>query len=602
MDIRTSTDRVTHAARTATLRRAIAVYLLATLAPMSAAHEADQYTVPSGREFADLRLYFSEQFHGTLTRAMEKTNNRIRRSLKDGEPTSATARLQSPEVIAQAVLHEFPSVAYYIEGLEGRLRRTDVQERYPGLVVAYQPTFWIYHHPALLLDPTKLVRLWRTSTIMIDGTYLGTDKLAHFLFMGHIYYTGYCRARARGQVDAEAARQAVQLGAGSNLFFSENALLGRFTTGVRSNADLAANYAGMKFFLNLTETVRVRGRMQPPMLVREGPCWRLNDHVHPASDFFTVFVTDHWDEALNPSALSPEVRPWVRQGVQQRCPDLVLWYHDEQGRPRTRADFVRTNEELRTYFGEDYGYIGVPEELVSIATCCFAAPAATGPDEVVTQPGDAAPDAAAAGSLGPGSVDTSDRLGRTPLWWAACRGDVDAVRELLAHGAAVDVADLDRQTPLHAAARGGHVAVVELLLAHGADAETRAQYGLTPLHLAVRGVQPDAARVLLRHHARADAADDFGCTPLHDAAGRGHELLVTELLAAGANPNAGDTRGTTPLHRAARVGSSGVVARLLAAGADPGSRDAFGQTPPIQTATVGAPLDAAGATALIRGG
>src|SRR5207344_20116 len=103
----------------------------------------------------------------------------------------------------------------------------------------------------------------------------------------------YLSARKQGLEEPEAVARSVQLSAGNNLFLSENGLLGMLTTGIRSNGDLAANYAGFKFYRNLTEEVRIGNRVMAPMLVRQGPYWRLNDHVQPHSDFFTAFITPH---------------------------------------------------------------------------------------------------------------------------------------------------------------------------------------------------------------------------------------------------------------------------------------------------------------------
>ncbi|MGD2081126.1 MAG: hypothetical protein PVJ36_08365, partial [Nitrospirota bacterium] len=280
----------------------VAFALAAALVPASAAcHETDQYSVPLGREFADLRFYLSDYVFDRLDEAVEKTNSRIERSLRDGQPTEETARLQSPEAIAGAVSSEFPAVVYLVETWEFALRSERVKSRFPGMVVTYKPAFWIYHHPLLILDPTKLVRLRRTSTVMVDGTYFGTDKIPHFFDMGHIYFKTYRRALKEGLSEKEATGRAVSVSAGGDLIFSEGAILGGFTTGVRSNADLAANFAGLKFYRNLTEEVSLKGRMRPPLLLREGHYWRLNDHVKPHSDFFSVFVSRHFDEALNPS-------------------------------------------------------------------------------------------------------------------------------------------------------------------------------------------------------------------------------------------------------------------------------------------------------------
>ena len=558
-----------------------AALLVALLPTTGTGHESDQYTVPAGREFADLRLYFAHEIHDLLESAVRKTNARIAQSLQDGQPTARTEHLQQPGTIAQAVLFEFPPVMVYIETMELRLRNPKVRGQYPGLVVAYLPTFWIYHHWALLLDPTKLVRLGRSSTIMIDGHYLGTDKLAHFFHMGYIYYNDFRRGLEAGVSEEEARNHAFGLGAGGHPIFSENALLGMFTTGVRSNADLAANYTGFKFFRNLTEEVRIRGEMQPPMLVRDGVYWRLNDHVHPHSDFFTIFVTDHWDEALNPSTYGPGIGACIKQELRRRCGSLHAWYRDEHGRPHPREYFAERMRELSTYYGEDYGHQGVPEEMVSIANCCFEDEATTGADEGGDQKQVMLVSHATADNdmADTAAVDAPDQYGRTALWWAARHGDLAEISRLLAAEAEVDAADIDGETPLHCAARWGFGAVAELLLQGGADPQSAGLYGVTPLHLAARGLYEDVIQALLAHGADVDARDAFGCTALHDVAARSAPDLVAKLVEAGASPLATDNQGTTPLHRAAREGDARTVALLLTLGAERDRMNHAGRRP-----------------------
>ena len=556
--------------------------LLVVLLPTtSTGHECDQYTVPVGREFADLRLYFAHEIHDLLESAVRKTNARIAQTLHEGNPTARTEHLQQPDAIAQAVLLEFPPVMVHIETMELRLRDPKLRAQYPGLVITHLPTFWIYHHWALLLDPTKLVRLGRSSTIMIDGHYLGVDKLAHFVHMGYIYYADFRRGIEAGVSEEDARNHAFGLGAGGHLFFSENALLGMFTTGVRSNADLAANYAGFKFFRNLTEETRIRGELQPPLLVRDGVYWRLNDHVHPHSDFFTIFVTDHWDEALNPNTYGPGIGACVKQELRRRCGDLRGWYRDEHGQPHPQAYFAERVQQLSTYYGENYGYQGVAEEMVSIANCCFAEDGTLAGDEAADQTqvrlvSHAADDYPPKDSA---VVDAPDRYGRTALWWAARHSDLGEVSRLLADGADVNAADIDGETPLHCAARWGRGAVAELLLENGADPEPVGLYGVTPLHLAARGLHANVIQALIAHGADLDVRDAFGCTALHDVAARSAPDLVAKLVEAGASPVTTDDQGTTPLHRAARAGDAQTVALLLTLGAELEQMNRAGRRP-----------------------
>jgi len=85
-------------------------------------------------------------------------------------------------------------------------------------------------------------------------------------------------------------------------------------------------------------------------------------------------------------------------------------------------------------------------------------------------------------------IDKVDELGRTALYIATEKGDVAAVRALVAAGAEVDKENTDTVTPLYAASENGHVAVVRALLRAGAAVNKATDDGWTPLHgAAVQG-------------------------------------------------------------------------------------------------------------------
>jgi len=564
-----------------------ALALLALHSAPAAAHETDQVTLPLGREFADLRVPISQMVREAIVTAVDHTNTAIRGSLRNGRATARTARLQSADYIVDEVWQQMFVTFPTNEAVDAMLASPSMRARYPGLITMYRPEQSVYDDPLLLMDVTKVIRaLFRAGTININGTLVGTDKLIHFLNLGGIYYSTYAGARRRGLGEAEATAQAVELSAGSNLFLSENALLGLLTTGVYSNGDLAANYAGLKFYRNLTETVRIGAKALPPMLVRDGPYWRLDEHVRDESDFFAAFVTPHWNEALNPNGYAILVDTRVRKMLRTRCPDVVDWYHDNHGQARDREQFARIEEDLSTYYGENYGYRDDGKDTVSIATTCFPsttssvtaiAPAAA--RATVLQARDPREPQRATAQATPQAPNVSDagadRFGRTKLWWAARDGRVADVERLVAEGENPNAADIDGETPLHAAARWGHTAVVEALLARGADPRTKALYGRTPLHVAVDESQLGAAEALLRSGADVAARDMFGASPLHHAATLGSQQLAALLLAYGADPRALDDSGTTPEQLAAHAGGEPLAHWLLTYAQSPTAARAF---------------------------
>ena len=555
------------------------VLVLLILQPLTvAAHETDQYTLPVGREFADLGPYFSRIVHDAVVEAMNTTNAAIKRSLHEGRATNRTLRLQSADSISGEVYGKLFAAFPTNETLDANLSREPLRARYPGLIVRYAPEQSIYDDPLLLLDLTKLIRvLFRASTVSTDGKLFGTDKIIHFINVGRILYSGYLTARKQGLGEYEAVSRALTV-TREDFFVSEDWMLGGLTTGIHSNADLAADYAGFKFYRNVTEEVRIGNRVMPPMLVREGFYWRLNAHVRPDSDFFTAFITPHWNEALNPNVYSVVSRARLRAILRSRCPDVLDWYRDERGRRLTREQFARIEAELSTFYGEDYGYASDGENTVSIATTCFQsaqsadvqeASAVTEWEDLLNQSAFGLQRgwwqyAAAGGSSASHELhaSTADVFGRTPLWWAAKNGRLDQVDRLLKQGANPNAADVDGETPLHAAARWGQVEVVEALLAHGADPGMTALYGTTPLQVAVVEAQVGAARTLLRGRADVNARDLFGTSPLHDTVRRGNLELTALLLEFGADPTLVDDSGTTPLHLATRTGNDTLVQML----------------------------------------
>ena len=158
-----------------------------------------------------------------------------------------------------------------------------------------------------------------------------------------------------------------------------------------------------------------------------------------------------------------------------------------------------------------------------------------------------------------------------PLADAAMRGDVDAVRTLLADGADVNVAQGDGSTALHWAAYHGELDLVALLIDRGADVAAATRIGsMTPLAMAARVGNAPIIGALLDAGASAMEANTNGTTVLMTAAASGSAEAVRVLLEKGADVDATDvTNGQTALMFAASLNRASTIEVLIDNGADP---------------------------------
>ena len=543
-----------------TIRVAGAVLCALSISPAVVAHETDQYTVPVGKQFADLGDYFNAYLYDTIDGGVSRSNEKIRKAMETGRHADYIAYLQSDDRLLLNVYGEFTAAFFLIENFESMLHAPRIKRQYPGRVVGYRETIRnIYQHVHFPLDPRQIFRLWHASTMQVYGRYFGPDKMGHFADMGFQYYEEYRDALKKGATEEEAIQEALDMGI-NNIFFGERGMVGFGSAGAYSNADLAANWVGFKFYLNLTREVSLKGEMAPPLVERDGDYWRLAPHVRRDTRFFEAFVSDHFNEALNPSHFEKGMRNKVRDAVKARTDRLLEWYADDNGNRRPKEYFDAKLEDLFTYYGDDYGHRGDYDELISIGNTCFGDPPAE--DE----------------------TPTSDN-GYTPLHWAALRGETARAAGLIASGADVDapVRSLERysaewgDTPLHLAAGAGRIEMVRVLLDAGADVNRADERGATALH---RGSgDPAFVGLLLSAGAEVSAADERGRTPLHWLARYANAQSARLLLDAGADPQATDHRGETPLHRAAMWGNTTMMRTLLAAGVSATARADLGTTP-----------------------
>lgn len=348
----------------------------------SFANETDQFLLPTNRELADVGHLLSATHFRVLDDFVTRANAQIRdaKRLTDrSDREAALRRAQSPSTVANRVRAAFGPGFFETLELENVLRTQSAKTLFPDQLAAFKTSRWVYSSVHLPFDPRKIPLSLPSSTIKVFGHYVGTDKFGHFHDLGHIYHTDFVRLCSSGVDRGEALRRVVKNYSRGPI--SEAGSIGFFATGVFSNGDLAANYLGFKFYLNLTEPVVLEGREHPPMLVRHGDYWSLNTHVRPDSGFFRVFVSDHMNEALNPCIYEWGAAGPVAKKLRDNAEQILTVYADANGNKRPREWFVEKARSLVDYFGEDYGHSGLDSASVTIAKCCFededpAAPAA----------------------------------------------------------------------------------------------------------------------------------------------------------------------------------------------------------------------------------
>jgi hypothetical protein len=122
--------------------------------------------------------------------------------------------------------------------------------------------------------------------LRLGSVLVGLDKLGHFFGQGWFYYREYKRLHDR---DPRATENDLLRGVRKYGHDLEASYLGLTSTGVYAYADLAANWSGLSFYLALFSG-------PDPYVVVANGTYRQARTFH-----FADYVTDAWDEAINPS-------------------------------------------------------------------------------------------------------------------------------------------------------------------------------------------------------------------------------------------------------------------------------------------------------------
>ena len=164
-------------------------------------------------------------------------------------------------------------------------------------------------------------------------------------------------------------------------------------------------------------------------------------------------------------------------------------------------------------------------------------------------------------------LDTVDSTGRSPLSWAAQRGEDKAVRLLLEHGADPNSNDKSNMTPLHYAAQADTPKCLLLLIEYGARIYQSTR-GWTALHNACC-FHDDLAytKPLLDLGADINERTYVGYTALSYAIIRNHLSNTAFLIRIGADVNVLDSEGISPLALSIKFRHLDAMKLLLQSGA-----------------------------------
>lgn len=329
------------------------------------AFETDQYNLPH-TPLADIGDEVAEYVETTLRTAVENVNQEIARRKLCVETTSERLKGCGP------VAKELEKLAYLrsndalADEIADRLAGDGLMTtKFGGWIHKHkfrsQPDRYktSYGHSIFILSPADYATI--SPTVRIYGVELGIDKLEHFFQQGYQYYEIERKELAKGAGADEAGKRAVNWGKKT-----ERTYYGLLSSGVYSNADLYANYAGLRFYEGLSKPSRSGETQRSPLVVLENGYWKLNPLVK-RDDLLKPFISNHMNEALNPSAFRFTLVRSVRRAIKKyACGD---WHRVH---PALTADkLLDSSKSLELWHGEDYGHTK-QSHTVRIWDECFA--------------------------------------------------------------------------------------------------------------------------------------------------------------------------------------------------------------------------------------
>ena len=117
-------------------------------------------------------------------------------------------------------------------------------------------------------------------------------------------------------------------------------------------------------------------------------------------------------------------------------------------------------------------------------------------------------------STGQNQTQEEEKAPKQPITEAAFFGNLEAMKEHIAHGTDLNKKDAYGSTPLTIAITFGKTDVAKALIDAGADIHLTSQDGSTPLHTAAFLCRTDVVKHLLAKGANINVKNNFGSTAL----------------------------------------------------------------------------------------
>lgn len=347
------------------LQKIVGLFLCAVLVIQTAlAFETDQYNLPP-EPLADIGDEVTQYTEENLRKAVDKINAEIlvRQNCLENNPAKIKCKSAEKERARLAFLRSEDALSRQVYNLLGA-----------GFIPFTKSGTWMNSHrfikqPAryktgyrksiFVLFPTNYLTI--SPTVNLYDVQFGTDKIAHFFQQGYTYYKIYNRALATDLTPDEAAKKAIRWGK-----LTEQTYFGTLVSGVYSNADMVANFVGMKFYQGLTREIKIGNATRPAILVLKNGIWTFNENADLSEVLIKPFLTNHHNEALNPSVFISGLRSSVRRIVRKQS--CQKWR--KQFPNFSQADFDKISRELTLWHGEDYGFSD-SKSFVTIANTCF---------------------------------------------------------------------------------------------------------------------------------------------------------------------------------------------------------------------------------------